>query len=205
MDKFTVLEGVAAPLKMINVDTDMIIPKQFLKTIKRSGLGVHLFDTLRFTPDGKERPEFVLNQDPWRKSQIIIAHENFGCGSSREHAPQGLARYGIAAIVGESFSEIFQGNAAMLGLPCFSADRGSIEELQALIFIHPQDSPNATGIKNRVQGNGVLTNVIGNPLNRIGDLIPVHLARARQSLQDQQIKSSRRNLVSVQRITPCHS
>ncbi len=88
MQKFTTLTGVAAPLPLANVDTDKIIPARFLKTIKRTGLGVHLFDTLRFDAEGRERPEFVLNNEPWRHAEILIAHENFGCGSSRyEHAP----------------------------------------------------------------------------------------------------------------------
>ena len=90
---FTTLTAVAAPMPMQNIDTDKVIPARFLKTIKRSGLGVHLFDPLRFDSEGKERPEFILNQEPYRHAQIIIAHENFGCGSSREHAPWALARF----------------------------------------------------------------------------------------------------------------
>ena len=99
MDKFTTLTAVAAPMPMQNIDTDKVIPARFLKTIKRSGLGVHLFDPLRFDSDGKERPDFVLNQEPYRKAQIIIAHENFGCGSSREHAPWALLDFGIRCII----------------------------------------------------------------------------------------------------------
>ena len=99
MDKFTTLTAVAAPMPMQNIDTDKVIPARFLKTIKRSGLGVHLFDTLRFDSDGKERPEFVLNQEPYRNAQIIIAHENFGCGSSREHAPWALLDFGIRCVI----------------------------------------------------------------------------------------------------------
>ena len=93
MEKFTTLTGIAAPLPMINVDTDMIIPKQFLKTIKRTGLGKNLFDEMRYTPDGKEKPDFVLNKPAYRKAQILVAGPNFGCGSSREHAPLGAARF----------------------------------------------------------------------------------------------------------------
>ena len=95
MQKFTTLRGVAAPMPMINIDTDMIIPKQFLKTIKRTGLGKNLFDELRYEMDGKEKPDFVLNQPAYRKAQILVAGENFGCGSSREHAPWALLDYGI--------------------------------------------------------------------------------------------------------------
>src|SRR5271156_6958608 len=95
MDAFTTLTAVAAPMPMANIDTDKVIPARFLKTIKRSGLGVHLFDTLRFHPDGTERPEFVLNQEPWRHAEILIAHENFGCGSPRGPAPRGPVGFGI--------------------------------------------------------------------------------------------------------------
>ena len=94
MEKFVKIEGVAAPMPLINIDTDMIIPKQFLKTIKRSGLGKNLFDEMRFNDDGTENPTFVLNQDPYRKSSIIVAGDNFGCGSSREHAPWALLDFG---------------------------------------------------------------------------------------------------------------
>ena len=95
MQPFTTLEGIAAPLPLVNVDTDKIIPARHLKTIKRTGLGVHLFETLRYRDDDSERPEFVLNREPWRHAEILIAGENFGCGSSREHAPWALLDYGI--------------------------------------------------------------------------------------------------------------
>ena len=91
MEKFTTLTGVAAPLPIINVDTDMLIPKQFLKTIKRTGLGKHLFDEMRYTPEGEEKPDFVLNKPAYRQAKILVAGDNFGCGSSREHAPWALA------------------------------------------------------------------------------------------------------------------
>jgi len=116
MDAFTTLTAVAAPMPMQNIDTDKVIPARFLKTIKRSGLGVHLFDPLRFDSNGKERPEFILNQDGYRKAQIIIAHENFGCGSSREHAPWALVQYGFKAIISTSFADIFKQNALKNGL-----------------------------------------------------------------------------------------
>ena len=116
MQKFTVLKGTAAPLAMTNVDTDMIIPKQFLKTIKRTGLGQFLFYDMRFTPEGKEKPEFVLNQTAYRASSVLIAGENFGCGSSREHAPWALLDFGIRCIVATSFADIFYNNCFKNGI-----------------------------------------------------------------------------------------
>ena len=116
MDKFTKLTAIAAPMPMQNIDTDKIIPARFLKTIKRSGLGVHLFDPLRFNKDGSENPDFVLNQEPFRKAEIIVAHENFGCGSSREHAPWALLDYGIRCIVAPDFADIFYNNSFKNGI-----------------------------------------------------------------------------------------
>ena len=116
MDSFTTLTAVAAPMPMQNIDTDKIIPARFLKTIKRSGLGVHLFDPLRFNKDGSENPDFVLNQEPYRKAQIIIAHENFGCGSSREHAPWALEDYGFSVIIAPSYADIFFNNCFKNGI-----------------------------------------------------------------------------------------
>ena len=116
MDKFTVLTGVAAPLRMINVDTDMIIPKQFLKTIKRTGLGRNLFDEMRFDEQGNERPEFVLNREPYRHAKILVAGDNFGCGSSREHAPWALLDFGIRCVIAPSFADIFFGNTFKNGI-----------------------------------------------------------------------------------------
>jgi 3-isopropylmalate/(R)-2-methylmalate dehydratase small subunit len=116
MQKFTTLRGVAAPLPMINVDTDMIIPKQFLKTIKRTGLGKNLFDELRYETDGREKPDFVLNQPAYRKAQILVAGENFGCGSSREHAPWALLDFGIRCIIATSFADIFYNNCFKNGI-----------------------------------------------------------------------------------------
>ena len=116
MEKFTELTGVAAPLPMINVDTDMLIPKQFLKTIKRTGLGAHLFTEMRFTSDGKERPEFVLNQPAYRQAKILVAGANFGCGSSREHAPWALADFGIRCVIASSFADIFYNNCFQNGI-----------------------------------------------------------------------------------------
>jgi 3-isopropylmalate/(R)-2-methylmalate dehydratase small subunit len=116
MEKFTTLTGIAAPLPMANVDTDKIIPARFLKTIKRSGLGVHLFDTLRYDSQGNERLEFVLNQEPYRHAQILIAHENFGCGSSREHAPWALLDFGIRCVIAPDFADIFYNNCFKNGI-----------------------------------------------------------------------------------------
>ncbi len=116
MQKFNTLRGVAAPLPMINVDTDMIIPKQFLKTIKRTGLGKNLFDEMRFEMDGKEKPDFVLNKPAYRKAQILVAGENFGCGSSREHAPWALLDFGIRCVIASSFADIFYNNCFKNGI-----------------------------------------------------------------------------------------
>jgi 3-isopropylmalate/(R)-2-methylmalate dehydratase small subunit len=116
MDKFTKLTGVAAPLPLINVDTDMIIPKQFLKTIKRSGLGKNLFDEMRYDDDGNEIADFVLNQPAYREAQILVAGENFGCGSSREHAPWALLDFGIRCVIAPSFADIFFNNCFKNGI-----------------------------------------------------------------------------------------
>ena len=116
MEKFTVLEGVAAPLKLVNVDTDKIIPKQYLKTIKRTGLGKGLFAELRYKDDGSENPGFVLNQLAYRKSKILVAGDNFGCGSSREHAPWALLDFGIRCVISTSFADIFYNNCFKNGI-----------------------------------------------------------------------------------------
>ena len=116
MEQFRKLDAIAAPLAMINVDTDMIIPKQFLKTIKRTGLGKNLFDEMRYTPDGKEIPDFVLNKPAYRKAQILIAGQNFGCGSSREHAPWALLDFGIRCVIAPSFADIFYNNCFKNGI-----------------------------------------------------------------------------------------
>jgi 3-isopropylmalate/(R)-2-methylmalate dehydratase small subunit len=129
MQKFTTLRGVAAPLPMINVDTDMIIPKQFLKTIKRTGLGKNLFDELRYEMDGKEKPEFVLNQPAYRKAQILVAGENFGCGSSREHAPWALLDFGIRCIIAPSFADIFYNNCFKNGILPIKLPQSEVDKL----------------------------------------------------------------------------
>ena len=116
MQPFTALTAQAAPLRMINVDTDIIIPKQFLRTIKRTGLGVHAFNDIRYDDNGDERGDFVLNQEPYRHAQILITGENFGCGSSREHAPWALLDFGIRCIIAPSFADIFYNNCFKNGI-----------------------------------------------------------------------------------------
>ncbi|MDP2357245.1 MAG: 3-isopropylmalate dehydratase small subunit [Beijerinckiaceae bacterium] len=116
MDKFTTLTGVAAPLNIMNVDTDMIIPKQYLKTIARTGLGKGLFSEMRFKDDGSENPDFVLNKPAYRNSKIVVAGDNFGCGSSREHAPWALLDYGIRCVISTSFADIFYNNCFQNGI-----------------------------------------------------------------------------------------
>ena len=116
MDKFTELTGVAAPMPLVNIDTDMIIPKQYLKTIQRTGLGVALFSELRYDEQGNEDPDFVLNQPAYRDAQIIVAGDNFGCGSSREHAPWALLDYGIRCVISTSFADIFFNNCFKNGI-----------------------------------------------------------------------------------------
>jgi 3-isopropylmalate/(R)-2-methylmalate dehydratase small subunit len=129
MDKFVTLTGVAAPLEMINVDTDKIIPKQFLKTIKRTGLGRNLFDEMRFRTDGTEIPEFVLNQPAYRSAKVLIAGENFGCGSSREHAPWALLDFGIRCVIAPSFADIFYNNCFKNGVLPITLPQDQIDEL----------------------------------------------------------------------------
>ena len=116
MEKFTKLSGVAAPMPLVNIDTDMIIPKQFLKTIKRTGLGANLFDEMRFDRDGKEIEDFVLNRPAYREARILVAGDNFGCGSSREHAPWALLDFGIRCVISTSFADIFYNNCFKNGI-----------------------------------------------------------------------------------------
>lgn len=129
MDKFEKVDGVAAPLPILNIDTDMIIPKQFLKTIKRTGLGVNLFDEMRYTKDGAEIPEFVLNQPAYRNAQILVAGDNFGCGSSREHAPWALADFGIKVIISTSFADIFYNNCFKNGILPIALPQADVDKL----------------------------------------------------------------------------
>ena len=130
MQKFTKLTGVAAPMDVINVDTDQIIPKLHLRTIKRTGLGKVLFDELRFNPDGTEKSGFILNREPYRKAEILVAGDNFGCGSSREHAPWALLDFGIRCVISTSFADIFYNNCFKNGILPITV---SADELQALM------------------------------------------------------------------------
>ena len=129
MDKFTKITGVAAPMPLVNIDTDMIIPKQFLKTIKRSGLGKNLFDEMRFNPDGSEIAGFVLNQPAYRKAQILVAGDNFGCGSSREHAPWALLDFGIRCVISTSFADIFFNNCFKNGVLPIKVSKADLDKL----------------------------------------------------------------------------
>lgn len=140
MEKFTTLRGIAAPMRMINVDTDIIIPKQFLKTIKRAGLGIHAFNDIRYNEDGSEKPEFVLNQVPYRNASILITGENFGCGSSREHAPWAILDFGIRCVIAESFADIFYNNSFKNGILPIRLPKDQIEILMKEAEENP-DSP----------------------------------------------------------------
>ncbi len=129
MDKFTTLTGVAAPMPLINVDTDMIIPKQFLKTIARTGLGKNLFDEMRYDAEGAERPDFVLNRPAYRQAKMLVAGENFGCGSSREHAPWALLDFGIRAVIAPSFADIFYNNCFKNGILPIVLPQADVDKL----------------------------------------------------------------------------
>jgi 3-isopropylmalate/(R)-2-methylmalate dehydratase small subunit len=129
MQKFTTLRGVAAPMPMINIDTDAIIPKQFLKTIKRTGLGKNLFDELRYEMDGREKSDFVLNQPAYRKAEILVTGENFGCGSSREHAPWALLDFGIRCVIAASFADIFYNNCFKNGILPIKLPQSEVDKL----------------------------------------------------------------------------
>ena len=129
MDKFTTLTGVAAPLPIVNVDTDMIIPKDYLKTIERTGLGKGLFAELRLNEDGSENPDFVLNKPAYRKAQVLVAGDNFGCGSSREHAPWALLDFGIRCVISTSFADIFYNNCFKNGILPIKVSPDELEKL----------------------------------------------------------------------------
>jgi 3-isopropylmalate/(R)-2-methylmalate dehydratase small subunit len=129
MEPFKKLDGIAAPLNMINVDTDMIIPKQFLKTIHRTGLGKALFDEMRYKTDGSENPDFVLNKPAYRQAQILVTGENFGCGSSREHAPWALLDFGIRCVIATSFADIFYNNCFKNGILPIRLPQEAVDKL----------------------------------------------------------------------------
>ena len=131
MDKFETITGVAAPLPLINVDTDMIIPKQFLKTIKRSGLGVNLFDEMRYDDDGAEVPDFVLNRPAYRSAEILVSGDNFGCGSSREHAPWALKDFGIRCVIAPTFADIFYNNCFKNGILPIALPQDRVDAIMA--------------------------------------------------------------------------
>ena len=129
MQPFTTLTALAAPLPMINVDTDMIIPKQYLKTIQRTGLGKALFDEMRFNQDGSEKPDFVLNKPAYRKATILVAGDNFGCGSSREHAPWALLDYGFRCVIAPNFADIFYNNTFKNGILPIKLPQAEVDKL----------------------------------------------------------------------------
>ena len=129
MDKFTTLSGIAAPLRLVNIDTDMIIPKQFLKTIKRSGLGVNLFDEMRYDDDRNEIAEFELHQPQYRDASILVAGENFGCGSSREHAPWAIKDFGITCVIAPSYADIFYNNCFKNGILPIALPQAQVDVL----------------------------------------------------------------------------
>ena len=131
MQKFTVLKGIAAPLPLVNCDTDIIMPKQFLKTIKRAGLGKSAFFDMRYDDTGAERPEFILNQEPFRHATIMVTGANFGCGSSREHAPWGILDFGVRCIIAASFADIFFNNCAKNGMLLITLPQAQVDELMA--------------------------------------------------------------------------
>ena len=157
MKKFDQLTGVAAPLNILNIDTDMIIPKQFLKTIKRSGLGANLFDEMRFTQDGEEIADFVLNREPYRGAEIIVAGNNFGCGSSREHAPWALLDFGIRCVISTSFADIFYNNCFKNGIlpitvsaddrDALMADAADVENPELSIDLETQTIRRPNGVE----------------------------------------------------------
>ena len=129
MEKFTTLSGVAAPMPMVNIDTDQIIPKQFLKSIKRTGFGKHLFTPMRYDSDGNENPDFVLNREPYREAKILVAGDNFGCGSSREHAPWALMDFGIRCVIAPSFADIFFNNCFKNGILPIALPKETVDKL----------------------------------------------------------------------------
>lgn len=139
MEKFEKVTGVAAPMPLVNIDTDMIIPKQFLKTIKRTGLGVSLFFEMRYDLEGNEKPDFVLNKPAWREARIIVAGDNFGCGSSREHAPWALKDFGIKCVISTSFADIFYNNCFKNGILPIELPQADVDKLMS----HARSGANA--------------------------------------------------------------
>ena len=159
MKKFTILKGIAADMPDINIDTDAIIPKQFLKTIHRKGLGKSLFYNERYTEGYNKNKDFILNKDPWSNSSIIIAGENFGCGSSREHAPWALLDFGIQCIVSNSFADIFFNNSVKNGLLLIKLNKNEIEILSVLAMKKESFTVDLINQKISVKNNEINFNV----------------------------------------------
>lgn len=158
MKPFTILTAIAAPLPMMNVDTDMIIPKQFLRTIKRTGLGVNLFNDMRYNEDGSEKPDFVLNQPPYRKAEILIAGENFGCGSSREHAPWALLDFGLRCVIAPGYADIFYNNCFKNGILPLVLPQAQVDVLMARAQEFPSEPVTVDLEKQQVvAGNNVFS------------------------------------------------
>lgn len=153
MDKFDKLTGVAAPLRMINVDTDIIIPKQFLKTVKRTGLGVHAFNDIRYHEDGSEKEDFVLNKPAYKNAEILITGENFGCGSSREHAPWAILDMGIRCIIAPSFADIFYNNSFKNGILPIVLPQDQVDQLMNEAENNP-DAPLEIDLENQTIKRG---------------------------------------------------
>ena len=178
MQKFTRLTGVAAPMPMINIDTDMIVPKGHLKTIKRTGLGKALFDEMRYETDGTEKPDFVLNQPAYRKAQVLIAGANFGCGSSREHAPWALLDFGIRCIIAPSFADIFHNNCFKNGILPIPLPQETVDKLmedarkganaQLTIDLEKQEIVRPDGETIKFQIDGFRRHCLLNGLDDIG-------------------------------------
>ena len=139
MEKFQTFTGIAAPLPLVNIDTDMIIPKQFLKTIKRTGLGISLFHEMRYDDAGNETPDFVLNQKAWRNAEILVAGDNFGCGSSREHAPWAIKDFGVRCVISTSFADIFYNNCFKNGILPVTLGKEEVDTLMR----HAESGENA--------------------------------------------------------------
>ena len=155
MQPFTTLKGIAAPLRMINVDTDIIIPKQFLKTIKRSGLGIHAFHDIRYHEDGNEKTDFVLNKPQYREAPILLVGENFGCGSSREHAPWAILDMGIRCIIAPSFADIFYNNSFKNGILPIILPQDQVDQLMDAAEETP-DAPFEIDLENQTIKRGNL-------------------------------------------------
>jgi 3-isopropylmalate/(R)-2-methylmalate dehydratase small subunit len=198
MEKFTRLEGVAAPLKIVNVDTDMIIPKQYLKTLKRTGLGTGLFSELRYREDGSENPDFVLNKPAYRNAKILVADNNFGCGSSREHAPWALMDFGIRCVISTEFGDIFYNNCFKNGLLPIKVSKEDLDKL----FDDAERGANATLSidleKQEIRGpdGGVVKFEIDAHrkhclLNGLDDIGMTHLKRDKIKAFEQQAKAAR--------------